>query len=154
MTKSYSPKLGEQLGGRLSPGMSRTLGLTACAPSPPPPPLSHSLTLYPPSPSVPDRSRPDFMNCKRTVASPSSFAPCTRPRFSSQIASPFGQVCSLSQSGSPTPYITWWELLARSGNHSRMSAARMARLRLPAVFCNSEARWKQLKQGLSCKRRG
>ena len=26
MTKSYSPKLGEQLGGRLSPGMHRTLG--------------------------------------------------------------------------------------------------------------------------------
>ena len=73
---------------------SRSLGLTACAPSPP---LSPSLTLYPPSPSVPDRSRPDFMNCKRTVASPSSFAPCTRPRFSSQIASPFGQVCSRSQ---------------------------------------------------------
>ena len=56
-----------------------------------------SLTLYPPSPSVPDRSRPDFMNCKRTVASPSSFAPCTRPRFSSQIASPFRQICSRSQ---------------------------------------------------------
>ena len=47
-----------------------------------------SLTLYPPSPSVPDRSRPDFMNCKRTVASPSSFAPCTPRAPGSPLKSP------------------------------------------------------------------
>ena len=93
-----------------------------------------SLTLYPPSPSVPDRSRPDFMNCKRTVAV------VIRPVRAPQVLLSNRLSISpnlLSQSGSPTP-------LARSGNHSRMSATRMARLRLPAVFCFSEARWKQL----------